>query len=163
MKSLRPWATPLTIAAFFIMAVTGVMMFFHINTTLGKVLHEYASWLMVIGVAVHLVLNWRPFTTYFKRPVAATVVGAGALLLALSFLPLGPNTSGIEEMDQIAMGAMMGGQIETLAILAGSDTEIVLAQLGAAGFEARASDTPAGLAAGDRMKQAEIVTTIFAQ
>jgi len=163
MKSLRSWATPLTIAAFLVMGVTGVMMFFHVNTTLGKVLHEYASWLMVIGVGVHLVLNWRAFLTYFKRPVPATIMGAGALLLAVTFLPIGPNTGSLGEIDRIAMGALMGGQIETLAELAGQEAEAVLARLSENGFDATAADTPRGLSAGDRMAQAKIVATVFAE
>ena len=162
MKSLRSWATPLTIAAFLIMGVTGVLMFFHLETTLGKVIHEWAGWLLVIGVGAHLILNWRAFSTYFRRPLPATIMGVGALMLALTFLPVGPSQDS-GDISRIAVSALSGGQIETLAALAGSDTATVLAELGAAGIEAQAADTPASLSGGDRMAQMQIITTIFAQ
>ena len=49
MKSLRLWATPLIVGSFLIMGVSGVLMFFHLETTLMKVVHEWAGWAMVAG------------------------------------------------------------------------------------------------------------------
>ena len=160
MKSLRSWATPLIIGSFLIMGVSGILMFFHVETTLMKVIHEWAGWIMVAGAVAHLVLNWRAFTTYFKRPLATGIMGVSAVLLALTFLPIGPdqNTGNI---TRAAMGALSGGQIETLAELAGSDTGTALAQLGAAGIDAGPNDTPQSLSGGNRMVQMEIITTIF--
>jgi len=161
MKTLRSWATPLIIGSFLLMGVSGTLMFFHAETTLMKVVHEWAGWLMLLGAGAHVVLNWRAFTTYFKRPAALGIMVVSAALLAFTFLPIGPaqNTG---DLTRIAMGALSGGQIETLAELAGSDIDSVLAELGAAGFEADATDTPNRLSGGDRFAQMEILTTIFA-
>lgn len=160
MKSLRSWATPLIIGSFLIMGVSGVLMFFHAETTLMKVIHEWAGWAMVVGAGAHLLLNWRAFTTYFKRPLATGIMGVSAVLLALTFLPVGP-TENSGDITRVALTALSGGQIETLAELAGQDTEVVLAQLGAAGVTAGAADTPASLAAGDRAAEMQIISTIF--
>jgi len=43
--TLRTWATPLTISAFLLMSVTGVLMFFHIEGGLTTVAHQWCSWL----------------------------------------------------------------------------------------------------------------------
>ena len=43
MKISREWATPLTIGAFGLMSVTGMLMFFHLDTGFNKLAHE---WLM---------------------------------------------------------------------------------------------------------------------
>ena len=40
MKLQRDWATPLTIGAFGLLAVTGVLMFFHPDSGLNKAVHE---------------------------------------------------------------------------------------------------------------------------
>jgi len=160
MKSLRSRATPLIIGSFLIMSVSGVLMFFHVETTLMKVIHEWAGWVMGAGAVAHLAVNWRAFITYFKRPLATGIMGVSAVLLALTFLPIGPEQS-TGEITRTAMGALSGGQIETLAELAGSDTETVLAELGAAGFEVHSDDTPARRSGGDRMAQVVIITTIF--
>ena len=160
MKTLRSWATPLIIGSFLIMGVSGILMFFHVETMLMKVVHEWAGWIMVSGAFAHLVLNWRAFTTYFRRPLATGIMGVSAALLALTFLPVGPDQTS-RDITRIAMGVLSGGQIETLAELAGSDTDTVLAELGAAGIDASADDTPQGLAGGNRMAQMQIITTIF--
>jgi len=63
----RPWITPVVIGAFFLSAVTGVLMFFHLDSGLNKTAHEWLSWAMVIGVALHLLLNVAAFKRYFTQ------------------------------------------------------------------------------------------------
>ena len=92
--SLRSWATPLVIGSFLVMAGTGVLMFFHLDSGLNKGLHEWAGLVMVGAGFGHIALNWRPFMMYFRRPVARTLIGGGAVILALSFVPL-TGTGGI--------------------------------------------------------------------
>lgn len=49
MKVSREWATPLTIGIFTLMAVTGILMFFHLDKGLNKTAHEWLGWLLVAG------------------------------------------------------------------------------------------------------------------
>ena len=58
LQTLRPWATPLTIGSFALMATTGILMFFHLDSGLNKVAHEWLGWAMVAGVALHATVNW---------------------------------------------------------------------------------------------------------
>ncbi|MCB1328761.1 MAG: DUF4405 domain-containing protein [Maritimibacter sp.] len=162
MKSLRRWATPLIIGSFLIMGVSGVLMFFHAETTLMKVVHEWAGWLLLVGAVAHVALNWRAFTLYFKRPLATGIMGVSAVMLALTFLPVsGPEGGG--DFTRTAMRALSGGEIGTLAALSGTDTDSVLAALGATGVAASATDTPAGLSHGDRGAEMQILATIFSE
>ncbi len=62
--------TPLVIGAFLISAVTGMLMFFPLNSMLNKVVHEWLSWVMVIGVGLHVLLNVHAFKRYFKQNTA---------------------------------------------------------------------------------------------
>lgn len=83
----RPWITPLVIGAFALTAVTGVLMFFHLDTGLNKLAHEWLSWAMLAAVALHGLLNLPAFKRYFGQKTALVVMGVFALVLALSFLP----------------------------------------------------------------------------
>jgi hypothetical protein len=83
----RPWITPLVMGAFLLSAVTGVLMFFHLDSGLNKLAHEWLSWAMVGGVLLHAALNLPAFKRYFGQKTALTVMGAFALVLALSFIP----------------------------------------------------------------------------
>ena len=86
MPSLRQIATPLTIGAFILSAVTGVLMFFHLDIGLNKAAHEWVSWAVVVGVVLHLSVNFRAFRGYLKRPVARGLIAGFVVLLAASFL-----------------------------------------------------------------------------
>jgi hypothetical protein len=86
---LRTWAGPVTIGSFVAVAFTGILMFFHLNTGLMKLAHEWMSWLLVLGVIAHLIVNWKPFLRYFTRPAAIGIMMVLFLLGALSALPQG--------------------------------------------------------------------------
>ena len=65
--------------------VTGVLMFFHLDSGLNKLAHEWLSWAMVVGVALHVLLNLPAFKRYLGQKLALGVMGVFALVLALSF------------------------------------------------------------------------------
>ena len=85
LHSHRPWITPLVMGAFLLSAVTGVLMFFHLDSGLNKLAHEWLSWAMVVGVALHVLLNLPAFKRYLGQKLALGVMGVFALVLALSF------------------------------------------------------------------------------
>ena len=89
----RPWITPVVIGAFFLSAVTGVLMFFHLDSGLNKTAHEWLSWAMVIGVTLHLLLNVAAFKRYFTQTTGRVVIGLFVTVLALSFIPAGGEGS----------------------------------------------------------------------
>ena len=74
----RDWATPITIGAFAVMSVTGLLMFFHLDIGLNKLAHEWLGWLMVAGVAAHAIANWGAFKRYFVSTIWAAVSSASA-------------------------------------------------------------------------------------
>ena len=140
MSSLRLWATPITIAAFLLMAVTGLLMFFHAETTLNKVAHEYLSWVFVIGAGLHVVVNWRAFTVHFRRWPARGAALLFAALLVVSFLPIGPNAGSGESPQRAAVGVMMNAPLAAVAMATGEDEAALIARMQAAGYEKAAPD-----------------------
>ncbi len=162
MKSLRPWVTPLTVATGLITIVSGVLLFFHLSPGLTRSAHEMIGMAMVVAVGLHLALNYRAFLIYFRKPIGLGVMVLGAVATVASFaIPTSSTRSGPEGMRAVFM-SLNGARIETLADLAGKDTEAVLARLGAAGIEATGSQTLAALSNGDRAKQDKIIGLVFA-
>lgn len=93
-QKVRVWATPLTIGAFALSAITGVMIFFHLNFGLIKVAHEWFSWFLVLGGLFHVIGSWQSFVQYFAKPAGKTIITVFVLLIIASFLPLGKQDKG---------------------------------------------------------------------
>lgn len=89
MKLERSWVTPLVGGLFLLIAVTGILMFFHIDTGLNKVAHEWLGLLMVVVVILHMVLNFKGLKKSFDTFSGKVINGIFIILLALSFLSLG--------------------------------------------------------------------------
>lgn len=128
----RPWITPLVIGAFLISAVTGVLMFFHLDSGLNKTVHEWLSWAMVIGVGLHVLLNVTAFKRYFTQATGRWVMGGMALILALSFIPAGGSSG--EPGFAPPVRALAQAPITVLAQVAGTSTDEVRTRLQAQGL-----------------------------
>lgn len=90
-KELREWVTPFTIGAFALSAVTGIMLFFKIESGLIKPVHEWLSWLLVFGAIFHVIANWRPTVKCVSKPAGKAILIFFLLLICISFLPLSGN------------------------------------------------------------------------
>lgn len=118
MKLSREWATPLTIGVFGLMAVTGVLMFFHWDTGLNKTAHEWLGWLMVAGVAAHVAVNWPGFRRYFITSSKGRAILAVSLLVTVgSFASLpGKGQDGLPPQI-LAIKAVTNAPLTTVAEL----------------------------------------------
>lgn len=158
MSSLRKYATPLTIGSFVLMAVTGILMFFHLDSGLNKLAHEWLGWAMVAAVGLHVVLNWRAFGLYFKRPVAMGLMGGFVLLLGVSFLPLGGQKG--PRPDFVAMQMVVNAPLSEVAPLLDTDVATLLTRLEGAGIVAMPDQSLSDLAGGDLRQAAGMIATV---
>lgn len=128
----RPWITPLVMGAFLLSAVTGVLMFFHLDSGLNKLAHEWLSWAMLGGVLLHVLLNLPAFKRYFGQKTALTVMGVFALVLALSFVP----AAGAKKAPSYAapVRALASAPLPVLAQVLGKTPEALKADLAQAGL-----------------------------
>ena len=82
------WATPLTTGAFALSAVTGILLFFKVQFGLVKPVHEWLSWLLVIGAIFHVIVNRRPLMKYISKPLGKGILIIFFVLICASMLPL---------------------------------------------------------------------------
>ena len=128
----RPWITPLVMGAFTLSAVTGVLMFFHLDSGLNKAAHEWLSWAMVGGVLLHVLLNLPAFKRYLGQKTARVVMGVFALVLALSFIP----AAGAKKAPSYAapVRALANAPLPVLAQVLGQTPDALKAELEKAGL-----------------------------
>lgn len=89
MKLQRDWVTPITMGAFGLLAITGVLMFFHLDSGLNEAAHQWLSWVLIGGVALHAAVNWPGLRRHLAGWRGRSALALFAVLLAASFLPLG--------------------------------------------------------------------------
>ncbi len=166
MKISSSWATPLTIGAFAIMATTGLLMFFHADIGLNKTVHEWLGWVMVAGVALHAVANWRMFRKYFVTGTASRAILAtsAAVLLASFFSPGGGGPGGDLPPHVQALKAITAAPLAEVAGVAGKPVEQLLADLHRAGITiANAEASLDSVVVGNRELEGKAIRVLFAR
>jgi hypothetical protein len=93
MLTHRRWLTPLLTGSFVLLAVTGVLLFFHLSSPLARASHEWPSWIFLVAAILHLVLNARPLLAALRPHLARATVAAFALV-ALAAIFTGGEHSG---------------------------------------------------------------------
>lgn len=127
----RTWATPLVTGAFVLIAVTGVLMFFHADSGLNKLAHEWLGWAMLAGAAAHATANWPALRNHLRQPLGRGLVAAFVLALGLSFWPAAGSGDGPPFAAPVA--ALAKAPLPVLAQVAGVSPEAMAARLQAAG------------------------------
>jgi hypothetical protein len=164
MKQLRVWVTPLTTGTFVVVGSTGVALFFHANTSLGKVLHEWLGWLLVVAAILHVVINWNALLGHLKRLGGRVIVGVFSLVLIVALVPVNSGKRGANPNEAMrgVLSAISQTPLKELTSLAGRDAENVVADLRAAGFSGASVDsTCSQLAGNDQNKLLLAVKVLF--
>ena len=165
MKISTNWATPLTIGTFTLMAVTGMLMFFHADIGLNKTAHEWLGWVMIAGVAFHAVANWRMFRKYFVVGTASrAILATSAVVLLGSFLSFGGGEGGGLPPHVQALQAITSAPLAQVAGLTGKPAEQLLAELQRAGIPLTTAAASLDSAiAGDRELEGKAIGVRFAR
>ncbi len=82
----RTWISPLTSVTFLTVAITGILMAFHVKSGGIKAVHEWIGYAFSLMGVIHLVVNWKSFVLLFRERSALLAVLAGVILsLAVLF------------------------------------------------------------------------------
>jgi Domain of unknown function (DUF4405) len=156
----RPWITPLVIGTFALSAVTGGLMFFHLDTGLNKTAHEWLGWLMVAAVAVHVLLHVHAFKRHWAAPVGKGVIVLSLVVLGLSFLPAGGSSG--EPPFVPPLRTLAQAPLPAIAQVAGIELNELKHRLQVAGKPVTADDqTIATLAGGDLKAQIRLLNQVL--
>lgn len=131
----RSWITPLVAGAFLLSAVTGALMFFHLDSGLNKLAHEWLSWLLLAAIVLHVLLNLPAFKRYFSQRTARWVLLAAVVVLALSFFSVPGKSRKPEPAFAPVVHALAQAPLPVLAQVAGVSTDELQRRLGVAGLK----------------------------
>ena len=160
MKIQRSWVTPITAGAFLLSAVTGVLIFFHIDSGANKFVHEWLSWVLLGGALLHTTANFSGFKVHLRSSRGLALLGVFAVALALSFIPLGGGKG--EPPFMAPVQALGKSSLATLAQVAQVTPEQMRARLASAGVQPTSDrQTLAELVGPDVRQQMNILGRVF--
>lgn len=155
--STRDVVTPVTIVAFLVSTVTGVMLLLHWNVGLVRFSHE---WLSVVFSAVaiwHLARNWKSFTAYLRRNAGLAVF---AISLAASIVFTGFTGTSSSASPGAVFRALANATLDKAAPAFGMTSSEAIALLTSANIEALGSETLNGIGTRTGVGPAAIATLL---
>lgn len=157
--TLRGWATPLTIGAFFLMAGTGTVMFFKFDNGLMAVVHRWCSWIFMAGAISHITANIRPFKNHLASPLGRTSAVTFLALLLVSFFSWGQVTN--PKLIQPIETALVEAPIGTLASVVRSSPEDMVARFREAGIVATPDQSIHVIAIANHTSEGRLLGMVF--
>ena len=157
--TVRTWATPLTIGAFTLIAGTGLLIYFGVDTDLTAGIHRWFSWLFLIGVAGHIVGNARPLRNHLKTGWGIASMAFFATALAISVSTAG--SEGGPDLEASVKDAVIDASLASLAPLVRATPALLVARLQAKGVPATGDQTIRHLSAAHGVGEMELVAAIF--
>ena len=91
----KTFVTSFTASLFFVVGVTGVLMFFHIFDDYTKVTHEILALVFFLFSITHMIVNWKSFSKYFKKTIFITS-GALVFIFTLLLINISKNSGDIQ-------------------------------------------------------------------
>ncbi len=152
MSIKREWTTPITAGAFLLMAVTGLLLFFHAAPELAEEMHEWLGLVFLTAVLLHMATNFSSFKRYFSQRKAQVILGAFAVLLLVSVVPFAEEG---EEGPPFAAPIRMLAKapIAEVAQIAKTSPEQMLAKLKQEGLAAQSAQQSLSELVGDDMRK----------
>lgn len=133
----RTWSTPFVIICSFVIAFSGVMMFFHIGENLLKSMHEWLGLLFVIAIILHLLNHWIPFARYFSNKKSISIF-ISVIFIAAAWIGFSWNSKPhpVKQFFKVAQLA----PISALANLQGESADNLVTRLKLTGLKVESSE-----------------------
>ena len=158
----RQWVTPLVAGSFILMGITGLLMFFHLDSGLNKTAHEWLGWAMVIAVVLHVTVNFQGFKNMFRTTLGKGIVGLFTVILALSFFNLGGGEGGGKPPFMNSVAILSNASITELAQISHIDEQTLLTRLQQAGVSSATPQSSVKQLIGDDVgKQMQTLNSIL--
>ena len=159
MNIRRDWVTPVTIGAFLLSAVTGALIFFHLDTGANKFMHEWLGWVLLGAAALHALANFPGLKFHLSSRRGQALVGVFVVALLISFAPLGDKD---EPPFAAPMRALANASLTTLAQVAQVTPEQLRAELANAGLQPASDEqTLSQLVGADPHRQMHLLSDLL--
>jgi len=146
----RSWATPLTIGAFFLMSVTGILMFFHLDTGLAKPAHEWLGWAMVAGVFAHVAANSFAFKRHLQLGYGRWIILVFMLLTGAALLAPEEENKNPGNPAMRVTQTVVALSLNELALVVKKDPAVLIKALQNSGFSVSGAEQSIAQIAGDK-------------
>lgn len=156
---LRAWATPLAMATFVLMAGTGVLMFFGVDTGVTDVIHQWFSWLFLLAAGAHLTLHARSLARHLQSATVRVSVGVFAAMLMLSLFSWGLVTG--PQLKRPIERAILAASVDSLAAVTHVPPTVLVARLSAIGVHTTGRETIAQLSQRYRVSPHRLLAVVF--
>ena len=130
MKLSRSFITPLITIIFLVVALSGLLMFFHIFDGYTEVVHEILGLFFVVFSVLHVILNWKALKIHFKKRVcilSTIVVAVISILLVI-------QQHNSPKFDTILIERITNAPIEDVLKVLQVDSIVVVKRLEANGI-----------------------------
>ncbi|MGD9653662.1 MAG: DUF4405 domain-containing protein [Sulfuricurvum sp.] len=152
----RDVATSFTAVAFTIIAVTGVMMYFHLLDAYTKKLHENLGLFFVAAALLHMYANWGGMKNYFRKSLFHIAIALGTVV-SLGFI-LTAETG--KNPKNYVINSVLNAPIESSFVLFDKDTQKLRAKLDKAGIVIGNSASINDMAKANHTSPFKIITII---
>lgn len=132
--SLRTFATPITIASFVTVAITGLLMLFGVHGGRMGQVHEISSVIFVLGSLLHVVVNLKSTLAHLRRPLGASLAILFLLFTAVAMAPRAKGKGDPRRAFLQASQILLNLSPQELAIATHQPKGAVLEDLAKAGF-----------------------------
>lgn len=122
MKLKRGFVTPVLTLIFLVVALSGLLMFFHLLDDYTTVIHEIMGLVFVLFSILHLVINWRSTKSYFPKKIF--LISAAVVLVLSVFLVVVDSSH--NHHDDVLIEKLVTAPIAETSIVLGID----ISQLG---------------------------------
>lgn len=154
----REIITSVTTFTFIIIAITGIMMFFHVLDQYTKQLHEILGLAFVFIAACHIFINWKSMKNYFKKSAFLYSALLG-LIVSISFIAQATTGTG-KESSKMVMKAVFNAPFETVISMLGQDLQLANQKLKESGIKIENSHTISELSKNNNTSTFNIVKII---
>jgi hypothetical protein len=96
-NGVKSWLSPVVAMSFVLLAGTGILLLCDVKNHPIMALHEWMGVVFSVAGLVHLIVNWRVFTAYFKRRSAlialiiTLILGVMLIIAGALEKPHGPH------------------------------------------------------------------------
>ena len=120
----RTWSTPLIMGSALVVAISGVMLFYHLQSGLVKSMHEWLGLLFVAAIVLHVLNHWMPVSRYLKNRqalgiIAVVVITAAGWIITNGTTEENPAKRLFAKAQQAPLSAIAGLQSEPVEHIVG--------------------------------------------